>query len=226
MDAVKPSWQIHRLGLRPYQPIWDAMERHTAERADAADQDALWLVQHDPVYTLGQAGKPEHVLLPGNVPVIRCNRGGQVTYHGPGQIVAYPLVNIRRLGIGVRELVTRIEQALIDTMAHWGIPAERRSGAPGVYVGDAKIAALGLRVKHGCSLHGLAFNIDMDLTPFFGINPCGYQGLAVTQMIELASVSVSDVEPVLVAHLSEQLGLQPIWSDALPASLKPESVSV
>ncbi len=221
MDALKPSWQIHRLGLRPYQPIWDAMERHTAERADTDGQDALWLVQHDPVYTLGQAGKPEHVLLPGDIPVIRCNRGGQVTYHGPGQIVAYPLVNIRRLGIGVRELVTRIEQALIDTMAHWEIPAERRSGAPGVYVGDAKIAALGLRVKHGCSLHGLAFNIDMDLAPFFGINPCGYQGLAVTQMIELASVSVSDVEPVLVAHLSEQLGLQPIWSDALPATLSP-----
>lgn len=226
MDAVKPAWQIHRLGLRPYQPIWDAMERHTAERADAESQDALWLVQHHPVYTLGQAGKPEHVLLAGDIPVIRCNRGGQVTYHGPGQIVAYPLVNIRRLGIGVRELVTRIEQALIDTLAHWEITAERRSGAPGVYVGDAKIAALGLRVKHGCSLHGLAFNIDMDLAPFFGINPCGYQGLAVTQMIELASVSVSDVEPVLVAHLSEQLGLQPIWSDALPASLNPESVSV
>lgn len=226
MDAVKPSWQVHRLGLRPYQLIWDAMERHTAERADAEGQDALWLVQHDPVYTLGQAGKPEHVLLSGDIPVIRCNRGGQVTYHGPGQIVAYPLVNIRRLGIGVRELVTRIEQALIDTLAHWEITAERRSGAPGVYVGDAKIAALGLRVKHGCSLHGLAFNINMDLAPFFGINPCGFQGLAVTQMIELVPVSVSDVEPVLVTNLSEQLGLQPIWSDALPASLKPESVSV
>ncbi len=202
------------------------MERHTAERADADCQDALWLVQHEPVYTLGQAGKPEHVLLPGDIPVIRCNRGGQVTYHGPGQIVAYPLVNIRRLGIGVRELVTRIEQALIDTLAHWEITAIRRSGAPGVYVGDAKIAALGLRVKHGCSLHGLAFNINMDLTPFIGINPCGYQGLAVTQMIELTSVSVSDVEPVLVAHLSEQLGLQPIWSDVLPASMNLKSVSV
>ena len=202
------------------------MERHTAGRGDADGQDALWLVQHEPVYTLGQAGKTEHVLLAGAIPVIRCNRGGQVTYHGPGQIVAYPLVNIRRLGIGVRELVTRIEQALIDTLAHWDITAERRSGAPGVYVGAAKIAALGLRVKHGCSLHGLAFNIDMDLTPFFGINPCGYQGLAVTQMLELAAVSVSDVEPVLVANLSEQLGLQPIWSDALPASLNPESVSV
>ncbi len=202
------------------------MERHTAGRGDLPGQDALWLLQHQPVYTLGQAGKPEHVLLAGDIPVIRCNRGGQVTYHGPGQIVAYPLVNIRRLGIGVRELVTRIEQALIDTLAHWEITAERRSGAPGVYVGDAKIAALGLRVKHGCSLHGLAFNINMDLTPFFGINPCGYQGLAVTQMIELVPVSVSDVEPVLVTNLSEQLGLQPIWSDALPASLNPESVSV
>lgn len=202
------------------------MERHTAERADAEDRDALWLVQHEPVYTLGQAGKPEHVLLPGDIPVIRCNRGGQVTYHGPGQIVAYPLVNIRRLGIGVRELVTRIEQALIDTLAHWGIAAERRSGAPGVYVGPAKIAALGLRVKHGCSLHGLAFNIDMDLTPFFGINPCGYQGLAVTQMVELAAVGVSDVEPVLVAKLSAQLGLRPVWSQTLPEVLLPESARV
>lgn len=202
------------------------MERHTAGRGDLPGQDALWLLQHQPVYTLGQAGKPEHVLLAGDIPVIRCNRGGQVTYHGPGQIVAYPLVNIRRLGIGVRELVTRIEQALIDTLAHWSITAERRSGAPGVYVGPAKIAALGLRVKHGCSLHGLAFNINMDLSPFFGINPCGYQGLAVTQMVELAAVGIADVEPVLAANLSAQLGLRPIWSDALPASLNPESVSV
>ena len=202
------------------------MERHTAARGDLPGQDALWLLQHEPVYTLGQAGKPEHVLLAGDIPVIRCNRGGQVTYHGPGQIVAYPLVNIRHLGIGVRELVTRIEQALIDTLAHWGIAAERRSGAPGVYVGPAKIAALGLRVKHGCSLHGLAFNINMDLSPFFGINPCGYQGLAVTQMVELTDAGIADVEPVLAAKLSEQLGLRPIWSDAMPASLKPESVSV
>lgn len=159
MDAVNPSWQIRRLGIQPYPPVWAAQERHTDERGDADGHDELWLLQHEPVYTLGQAGKPEHVLLPGDIPVIRCNRGGQVTYHGPGQIVAYPLVNLRRLGLGVRELVTHIEQALINTLAHWDIVAESRAGAPGVYVGTAKIAALGLRIKHGCSLHGLAFNI-------------------------------------------------------------------
>jgi lipoyl(octanoyl) transferase len=205
VDAVNPSWRIRRLGIQPYAPVWEAQERHTAKRGDADGHDELWLLQHAPVYTLGQAGKPEHVLLPGDIPVIRCNRGGQVTYHGPGQIVAYPLVNIRRLGIGVRELVTRIEQALIDTLAHWDIAAERRAGAPGVYIGTAKIAALGLRVKHGCSLHGLAFNIAMDLTPFHGINPCGY------------------AEPVLVAHLSQQLGLTPVWTDALPPAFLSET---
>ena len=223
MDAVNPSWQIRRLGIQPYPPVWAAQERYTAERGDADGHDELWLLQHEPVYTLGQAGKPEHVLLPGDIPVIRCNRGGQVTYHGPGQIVAYPLVNIRRLGIGVRELVTRIEQALINTLAHWDIVAERRAGAPGVYVGTAKIAALGLRIKHGCSLHGLAFNIAMDLAPFHGINPCGYAGLEVTQMLELnPAVGLDQVEPVLVAQLSQQLGLSPVWIDALPSAFLSE----
>jgi lipoyl(octanoyl) transferase len=224
VDAITPSWQIRRLGIQPYSPVWDAQERHTAERGDNDGRDELWLLQHMPVYTLGQTGKPEHVLLPGAIPIIRCNRGGQVTYHGPGQIVAYPLVNIRRLGIGVRELVTRIEQALIDTLSHWDIVAERRSGAPGVYVGAAKIAALGLRVKHGCSLHGLAFNIAMDLAPFHGINPCGYAGLEVTQMVELnPAAGLDQVEPILVAQLSQQLGLTPVWTDALPPAFLPET---
>ena len=224
MDAVNPSWRIRRLGIQPYPPVWEAQERHTAGRGDADGRDELWLLEHEPVYTLGQAGKPEHVLLPGDIPVIRCNRGGQVTYHGPGQIVAYPLVNIRRLGIGVRELVTRIEQALIDTLAHWDVAAGRRAGAPGVYVGDAKIAALGLRVKHGCSLHGLAFNIAMDLAPFHGINPCGYAGLEVTQMVELnPAAGLEQVEPVLVAQLSQQLGLTPVWDDALPPAFLSET---
>ena len=223
MDAVNPSWQIRRLGIQPYPPVWAAQERHTAERGDADGHDELWLLQHEPVYTLGQAGKPEHVLLPGDIPVIRCNRGGQVTYHGPGQIVAYPLVNLRRLGLGVRELVTHIEQARINTLAHWDIVAERRAGAPGVYVGTAKIAALGLRIKHGCSLHGLAFNIAMDLAPFHGINPCGYAGLEVTQMLELnPAVGLDQVEPVLVAQLSQQLGLSPVWIDALPSAFLSE----
>jgi lipoyl(octanoyl) transferase len=196
------------------------MERYTNARGDDGF-DELWLVEHDPVYTLGQAGKHEHVLMAGDIPVIRCNRGGQVTYHGPGQIVAYPLINIRRLGIGVRELVCRIEQAIIDTCAHWTIVAQRREGAPGVYVGNAKIAALGLRVRHGCSFHGLAFNINMDLAPFYGINPCGYSGLQVTQMLELTdNASMTDVSAELVEQFSRQLGLQPIWQAELPAALQ------
>ena len=136
------------------------------------------------MFTLGQAGKWEHVLLPGDIPVVPVDRGGQVTYHGPGQLVAYPLFDLRRLGISVRELVQRIEQSIIDTLARYDIVAARRDGAPGVYVGDAKIAALGLRVRRGCSFHGLAFNVAMDLDPFTRINPCGYQGLAVTQVLD------------------------------------------
>ena len=225
MDPVNPVLVIRQLGRQPYQPVWDAMERFTADRGEHG-ADELWLLGHDPVYTLGQAGKPEHVLMPGDIPVIRCNRGGQVTYHGPGQLVAYPLIDIRRLGIGVRELVNRIEQAIIDTLAHWRISAERRSGAPGVYVGEAKIAALGLRVRHGCSFHGLAFNVNMDLAPFYGINPCGYTGLQVTQMLELAGeTALSEVAAELVSQLSRQLGLQPAWCDEWPAAMNTESVS-
>ena len=225
MDPVNPVLVIRQLGRQPYQPVWDAMERFTAERGEHG-ADELWLLEHDPVYTLGQAGKPEHVLMPGDIPVIRCNRGGQVTYHGPGQLVVYPLIDIRRLGIGVRELVNRIEQAIIDTLAHWRISAERRSGAPGVYVGEAKIAALGLRVRHGCSFHGLAFNVNMDLAPFYGINPCGYTGLQVTQMLELAGeTALSEVAAELVSQLSRQLGLQPAWCDEWPAAMNTESVS-
>lgn len=196
------------------------MERFTNQRGEEG-VDELWLVEHDPVYTLGQAAKPEHVLMAGNVPVIRCNRGGQVTYHGPGQIVAYPLIDIRRLGIGVRELVNRIEQAIIDTCAHWHIVAQRREGAPGVYAGQAKIAALGLRVRHGCSFHGLALNVNMDLAPFHGINPCGYAGLQVTQMVELGShASMAEVSAELVSQLSRQLGLQPEWRTEWPSVLQ------
>ena len=226
MDTVKPEWTIRHLGLQPYQPVWDAMERFTAQRGEHG-ADELWLLEHHPVYTLGQAGKPEHILNPAGIEVIRCNRGGQVTYHGPGQIVAYPLVNIRRLGIGVRELVHRIEQAIIDTCAHWQISAERRLGAPGVYVGDAKIAALGLRVRHGCSFHGLSFNINMDLAPYYGINPCGFTGLQVTQMLELTdSAPLLEVAQVLVQQLSKQLELQAKWNAELPSALILDPVSV
>jgi lipoyl(octanoyl) transferase len=155
------------------------------------------------------------VLAPGDIPVLPVDRGGQVTYHGPGQIVAYPLIDLRRARLGVRELVDRIEQAVIDTLARWGIRAERREKAPGVYVNGSKIAALGLRVRRGCSFHGLAFNIAMDLTPFQRINPCGFQGLQVTQLVDLGGPGDSaTVAPVLVAALARQLGLQPLWHPA------------
>lgn len=210
MDAVAaPLLRVRELGRQPYLPVWRAMQAFTDAR-DEHTADELWLVEHDPVYTLGQAGKPEHVLLPGDIPVLPVDRGGQVTYHGPGQLVAYPLVDLRRRKLGVRELVHRIEQAIIDVLAGDGIAAERREGAPGVYVGEAKIAALGLRVRRGCSFHGLAFNIAMDLAPFAGINPCGYRGLAVTQMLDFVpSITPAQVAPRLVDALSRQLGLRP-----------------
>ena len=195
------------LGRQAYEPVWRAMQRFT----DARDQDTLdelWLVEHEPVFTLGQAGKPEHVLAPGEIPVLHVDRGGQVTYHGPGQIVLYPLLDLRRIGIGVREYVCRIEQAIIDTLDEWNIGGQRREGAPGVYVAGAKVAALGIRVRRGCSFHGLAFNIGMDLEPFHRINPCGYQGLQVTSMRDLGGPSSMDaVKPVLLDHIARQFGL-------------------
>ena len=187
------------------------MQRFTDSR-DETTVDELWLVEHQPVFTLGQAGKPEHVLAPGDIPVIHVDRGGQVTYHGPGQIVAYPLLDLRRLKLGVREYVNRIEQGVIDTLADWAIAAGRRDGAPGVYVDGRKIAALGIRVRRGCSFHGLAFNVDMDLEPFGRINPCGYAGLQVTSMVELqggqADSSLDAVRSRLLGHLAAQFGLR------------------
>ncbi|KAB2898074.1 MAG: lipoyl(octanoyl) transferase LipB [Dokdonella sp.] len=209
---------VRRLGRQPYVPVWHAMQAFTDARGPDTP-DELWLLQHEPVFTLGQAGKWEHVLLPGDIPVVAVDRGGQVTYHGPGQIVAYPLLDLRRLRLGVRELVCRIEQAVIDTLAEWNVVALRRAGAPGVYVGEAKIAALGLRVRRGCTLHGLAFNIDMDLEPFRRINPCGYQGLAVTQLADLGGPgSLARVEEVLLAELAHQFDLVPqVARPRLPA---------
>ena len=212
-------------GLSVYEPVWRAMQAFTDAREEHTD-DELWLVQHPPVFTLGQAGKWEHVLMPGDIPVVPVDRGGQVTYHGPGQIVAYPMVDLRRLKLGIRELVCRIEQAIIDTLANWNVHAVRRPGAPGVYVGDAKIAALGLRVRRGCTFHGLAFNVNMDLEPFHRINPCGYQGLAVTQLGDLGGPSsLTEVEDELIAQLGRQLGLSirigvpvPFGAGATPAT--------
>ncbi|MFI4969905.1 MAG: lipoyl(octanoyl) transferase LipB [Lysobacterales bacterium] len=203
------SLNVRRLGRRPYEPVWRAMQAFTDARGPDTP-DELWVLEHEPVFTLGQAGKWEHVLVPGDIPVVPVDRGGQVTYHGPGQIVAYPLIDLRRLKIGVRDLVQRIEQALIDTLETWNIVAVRRDGAPGVYVGDAKVAALGLRVRRGCSFHGLAFNVAMDLEPFHRINPCGYQGLAVTQVLDLGGPgSLAAVEAVLIGELARQFGLMP-----------------
>ena len=175
---------VRQLGRVEYEPIWRAMQDFTARRgADMPDE--LWLLEHPPVYTQGQAGRPEHLLAATQIPLVPIDRGGQITYHGPGQVVAYLLVDLRRRGYGIRELVARMEQAVIDVLAQSGVAAERLAGAPGVYVRGAKIAALGLRVKHGCTYHGLAFNVDMDLAPFAAINPCGYPGLAVTQCSDL-----------------------------------------
>lgn len=184
------------------------MQAFTDHRDDTTP-DELWLVEHDPVFTLGQAGKDEHVLAPGDIPVLHVDRGGQVTYHGPGQLVVYPLLDLRRLKIGVRDYVCKIEQALIDTLDEWNIVAERRDGAPGVYVAGAKVAALGIRVRRGCTFHGLSFNVAMDLEPFHRINPCGYQGLHVTSVLDLGGPSGMDaVKPVLLAQLARQFGLE------------------
>ena len=200
--------KIRRLGRQPYAATWKAMSAFTDNRT-ADTPDELWLLEHDPVFTLGQAGKMEHVLAPGDIPVIPVDRGGQVTYHGPGQIVGYPLIDLRRAGVGVRELVNKIEQAIIDTLAHWNIVAERREGAPGVYVAEAKVAALGLRVRRGCTFHGLAFNVNMNLEPFHRINRGGYKGLAVTQVLDLGGPSrLADVEDALVEEFCRQFGFR------------------
>ncbi len=196
---------IHSLGLVEYQPTWDAMKRFTAERTKDT-RDEIWLVQHPPVYTQGLAGKPEHLLHSTNIPVVKIDRGGQITYHGPGQIVAYLLLDIRRWKINVRELVRLMEQAVIALLGEYGVAAHGREDAPGVYVGDAKIAALGLKIKNGCCYHGLAFNVDMDLTPFANINPCGHAGLRVTQVCELGiTVPINELQAELAQNLVHAL---------------------
>ena len=200
-----PAPVLRRLGRVKYEPVWRAMQDFT-DRRDESTPDEIWVLQHPAVFTLGQAGRPEHLLAPGEIPVIQVDRGGQVTFHGPGQAVVYPLVDLRRLGIGVRDMVERLEQAVIDVLAHYGIEGAARRDAPGVYVEGAKIAALGLRVRRGCSFHGLAFNIDMNLEPFERINPCGYEGLKVTQLNDLVNVDPGEVEARLLQRLMVALG--------------------
>ncbi len=203
-----------------YVPVWDAMRAFTGAR-EAQTVDELWLLTHTPVFTQGQAGKPEHLLRTDDIPVVQIDRGGQVTYHGPGQLVAYLLLDVRRAGIGVRELVERIEQSVIDVLAQRGITAQGQRKAPGVYVNGAKLAALGLRIRNGCSYHGLSVNIDMDLAPFSRINPCGYAGMAVTQLRDLlppgqaGATLLQDTATALTAALAAHLGY-PLVEDAEP----------
>ncbi|ANQ83275.1 lipoyl(octanoyl) transferase LipB [Azoarcus olearius] len=187
--AVSVPLLVKRLGRVDYAPAWEAMQHFTASRGeDTADE--IWLLEHPPVYTLGQAGRPEHLLRnDAGIPLVKIDRGGQITYHGPGQLVAYLLLDLRRRHLKVRELVALMEQAVIDCLAEYGLHAERKDGAPGVYIDGAKIAALGLRVRNGCSYHGLALNVDADLAPFGWINPCGYEGL---QTIRLKDFGVGD----------------------------------
>jgi lipoyl(octanoyl) transferase len=180
-----------RLGRVEYEPTWRAMRDFTARRTPDTP-DEIWLLEHPPVFTLGQAGKPEHVLADLGIPIIPIDRGGQVTYHGPGQVVVYLLLDLKRRGFGVKELVRRLEQAVIDLLAEQGVTAARLAGAPGVYVNGAKIAALGLRIRNGCSYHGLALNVAMDLSPYAAINPCGYAGMAVTQTRDLGIEATSE----------------------------------
>ncbi|MEN8130361.1 MAG: lipoyl(octanoyl) transferase LipB [Pseudomonadota bacterium] len=197
---------IQQLGLRKYTPVWESMRTFTRQRhADSADE--FWLVEHPPVYTLGLNGDPTHVLDAGDIPVIKVDRGGQVTYHGPGQVIIYLLIDLRRLGLGVRGLVTNMEQALIGFLSHYGVHAEADPHAPGVYVAGRKIASLGLRVSRGCSYHGIAFNLNMDLSPFKHINPCGFPGLPVTRLTDLGiKLDWDYAANQLVTYLQQQLG--------------------
>ncbi|HFN3768830.1 lipoyl(octanoyl) transferase LipB [Enterobacter hormaechei] len=191
---------VRHLGLQPYEPVSQAMHDFT-DRRDDTTPDEIWLVEHLPVFTQGQAGKAEHLLMTGDIPVIQSDRGGQVTYHGPGQQVMYVLLNLKRRKLGVRELVTLLEQTVVNTLAEYDIDAHPRADAPGVYVGEMKICSLGLRIRKGCSFHGLALNINMDLAPFQRINPCGYAGMEMTQMRQWVDTATPDnIRPVLLKN--------------------------
>ena len=200
---------VRHLGLQPYEPVSQAMHEFTDSRDDTTP-DEIWLVEHLPVFTQGQAGKAEHLLMTGDIPVIQSDRGGQVTYHGPGQQVMYVLLNLKRRKLGVRELVTLLEQTVVNTLAEYGIDAHPRADAPGVYVGEMKICSLGLRIRKGCSFHGLALNINMDLTPFQRINPCGYAGMEMTQMRQWVDTATPEnIRPVLLKNVLALLNNPP-----------------
>ena len=201
--------KIVDLGETLYEPIYERMQEFTRLRGPNA-VDEIWLTEHLPVFTQGQAGKAEHILFPGNIPVVQSNRGGQVTYHGPGQLTVYLLLDLRRLGIGVRDLVSRIESAIQALLEEYKISSRLRSDAPGVYIENAKIASLGLRVSKGCSYHGLSLNVDMDLTPFSQINPCGLTDISVTHLVDHHAVDMAEVKKKLSRYLLGQLGLEAV----------------
>ncbi|MBR9875507.1 lipoyl(octanoyl) transferase LipB [Vibrio sp. J1-1] len=192
---------VKRLGRQDYEPVWKAMHEFTDQRTEETP-DEVWLVEHNPVFTQGQAGKAEHLINTGDIPVVQSDRGGQVTYHGPGQLVAYFLINLRRKKLGVRDLVTNIENLVINTLKAYNIDSAARPDAPGVYVDSKKICSLGLRIRKGCSFHGLALNVNMDLTPFLRINPCGYQGMEMVQVSQVGGPDdVEAVEKQLIQEL-------------------------
>jgi len=205
---------VRRSGLRDWQSVSDAMHHYTDQR-DSLSRDEIWLVEHPPVFTQGQAGKAEHLLMPGDIPVVQSARGGQVTYHGPGQQVMYVLIDIKRRKIGVRQLVTALEETVITTLAGFGVSARARPDAPGVYVGEQKICSLGLRIRKGCSFHGLALNVAMDLAPFSRINPCGYAGMSMTQLQHFQpDVRLDQVQAPLVTAFARLTGYENVeWSE-------------
>lgn len=206
MSRAKPA-VIRHLGLVDYEPTWRRMQTFTDER-DGETADEIWFLQHPPVFTLGMNASREHLLAPGDIPVISIDRGGQVTYHGPGQLVVYPLLDLERMGLGVRQLVCALEKAVIDLADHWGIEANGRRDAPGVYVGESKLASIGLRIRRGCSYHGMALNVNLELEPFSRINPCGYEGMAVTRLVDLGvSGDLDETTALLEKFTLRSLGL-------------------
>ncbi len=214
--SVTKQLVIRQLGLQDYTHIWQAMQQFTDQR-NSETPDEIWLLEHHAVFTQGQAGKAEHLLFAGDIPVVQVDRGGQVTYHGPGQLVAYVLLDIKRRNLGVRQLVTMLEQILIELLAQHQISAQARSDAPGVYVDGAKIASLGLRIRKGCSFHGLALNVDMDLTPFSQINPCGYAGMQMVRSADLGGPQrVSEASQQLAELFQQHLAIsEPVFKSGL-----------
>lgn len=212
---------IRQSGLRDWQPVSDAMHQYTDQRDDQS-RDEIWLVEHPPVFTQGQAGKAEHLLMPGDIPVVQSDRGGQVTYHGPGQQVMYVLIDVKRRKLGVRQLVTILEETVIATLAEFGVSARARADAPGVYVGEEKICSLGLRIRKGCSFHGLALNVAMDLSPFLRINPCGYAGMSMTQLKHFQpDVTTEQVRSPLVSAFARLAGYENVEWIAGELPVKP-----